>query len=57
MGEVRARAPSLEDASDLDVSRAFLARLATLDDGKQRFVLRVLAVASIIDGRLTPDAA
>lgn len=53
--EVLAHAPPADgdDASDLDLSRVFLERLAALDEGKQRFVLRVLAVASIIDGRLT----
>lgn len=51
--EVIARAPSMEDATDLDLPSAFLARLRDLDGARQRFVLRVLAVASIIDGRLT----
>lgn len=51
--EVIARAPLLDDASELDATDVFLARLAALDGGRRRFVLRVLAVASVIDGRLT----
>jgi len=53
--EVLARAPATieDDAADLDVSRVFLDRLATLGESRRRFILRVLAIASIIDGRLT----
>jgi hypothetical protein len=49
--EVMDRAPR-EDSDDLDVSRVFLERLGELPEDDQRFVLRVLAVASVIDGRL-----
>lgn len=43
-----------EDADgDLDDSRAFLRSLSRLDRTEQTIVLRVLAIASIIDGRLT----
>ena len=38
---------------DLDDSRAFLRCLSRLDRTEQTLVLRVLAIASIIDGRLT----
>ncbi len=38
---------------DLDDTAVFLERIARLDGGEQAFVLRVLAIASIIDGRLT----
>jgi hypothetical protein len=41
------------DLADLDDSKAFLAQLPTLDPGERRLTLRVLAIASIIDGRLT----
>lgn len=51
--EVIARAPSVDDVDDLDVPAVFLAELRGLGREAQRFVLRVLAVASIIDGRLT----
>jgi hypothetical protein len=54
--EVIARAPAMNDTGDLDVTSVFLDRLAKLGvqgDPRQRFVLRVLAVASVIDGRLT----
>lgn len=51
--EVLARAPSVEGIEDLDVPSTFLAHLAALDDGRRRFVLRVLAIASVIDGRVT----
>jgi hypothetical protein len=52
--EVLARAPtSDDDAADLDAPKIFLDRIAKLSNAQQRFVLRVLAVASVIDGRLT----
>lgn len=53
LGEVLASAPTMGEADDLDAPQVFLARLATLETNRQRFVLRVLAVASVIDGRLT----
>jgi hypothetical protein len=49
----RERLDAQDDGGDLDDSRAFLACLAKLDRGEQTIVLRVLAIASIIDGRLT----
>jgi len=53
--EVLARAPQKDDAesTDLDMPSVFLERIARLGKTQQRFVLRVLAVASVIDGRLT----
>jgi hypothetical protein len=51
--EVIARAPPADGDVDLDLPSLFLTRLAELTPPEQRFVLRVLAVASIIDGRLT----
>jgi hypothetical protein len=42
-----------DEGGDLDDSRAFLTSLAKLGPQEQRIVLRVLAIASIIDGRLT----
>jgi len=53
--EVIARAPEsdVDGSTDLDATDVFLAALAKLTPDAQRFVLRVLAVASIIDGRLT----
>ncbi len=51
--EVIAREPSVAHETDLDVTSVFLARLRDLGADEQRFVLRVLAIASIIDGRLT----
>jgi hypothetical protein len=54
--EVRARAPAMEgdpDGGDLDAPSIFLARIMKLGSAQQRFVIRVLAVASVIDGRLT----
>lgn len=52
--EVMDRAPKDEvDGEDLDAPRLFLARLDKLGATQQRFVLRVLAIASVIDGRLT----
>lgn len=48
------RAPKdLVDGEDLDAPRTFLARLVELGATQQRFVLRVLSIASVIDGRLT----
>ncbi len=49
----RKRLDAEDEGGDLDDSRAFLASLAKLDRSEQRIVLRVLAIASIIDGRLT----
>jgi hypothetical protein len=49
----RERLRAEDDAGDLDDSRAFLACLARLDRPEQTIALRVLAIASIIDGRLT----
>jgi hypothetical protein len=52
--EVMERAPKDEaDGEDLDATSIFLARLTKLGATQQRFVLRVLSIASIIDGRLT----
>lgn len=51
--EPEARIASPDGAGDLDDSHAFLAQLAVLDAAEQRQTLRVLAIASIIDGRLT----
>ena len=42
-----------DELADLDDTQGFLARLAALDRGEQDVVLRILAMASIIDGRLT----
>jgi hypothetical protein len=42
-----------DGAGDLDDSRAFLGVLAKLAPSEQTVVLRVLGIASIIDGRLT----
>lgn len=42
-----------DEEGDLDDSRAFLRSLAKLAEGERTIVLRVLAIASIIDGRLT----
>lgn len=44
---------STDGAGALDDSKAFLVQLAALDEAEQRTTLRVLAIASIIDGRLT----
>ena len=49
----RERLDAKDDGGDLDDSHAFLACLAKLDRAEQTIVLRVLAIASIIDGRLT----
>jgi hypothetical protein len=51
--EVIARSPEKTDEAELDDPRLFLARLRSLGDADRRFVVRVLAVASVIDGRLT----
>jgi hypothetical protein len=42
-----------DGAGELDDSKAFLAQLAVLEPEEQRLTLRVLAIASVIDGRLT----
>lgn len=42
-----------EPDADVDDTRAFLTRLKSLSTAEQTCVLRVLAIASIIDGRLT----
>ena len=44
---------SADGAGDVDDSKAFLAQLPLLDMAERRLSLRVLAIASIIDGRLT----
>ena len=49
----RERLEARDDGGDLDDSRAFLSCLARLGRAEQTVVLRVLAIASIIDGRLT----
>jgi hypothetical protein len=49
----RERLSAGDDAGDVDDSSAFLATLARLDRSEQMLVLRVLGIASIIDGRLT----
>lgn len=49
----RERLETGDDGGDLDDSRAFLACLEKLARAEQTIVLRVLAIASIIDGRLT----
>ena len=41
------------EAPDLDDTRAFLSALAKLSKPEQTLVLRVLSIASIVDGRLT----
>lgn len=52
--DVIARAPKDDvDGTDLDAPRIFLARLAKLGATQQRIILRVLSIASVIDGRLT----
>lgn len=52
--EVLARAPKNDtDAEDLDSTSIFLDRVTKLTKDQQRFVMRVLAIASVIDGRLT----
>src|SRR5690606_38881394 len=52
--EVIARAPAAEAGTeDLDATGLFLERLKDLRATQQRFVLRILAIASVIDGRLT----
>jgi hypothetical protein len=52
--EVMRRAPKDDiDGEDLDAPRLFLARLAKLGATQQRFILRILSIASVIDGRLT----
>lgn len=53
--EVARRMPNrdIESEGDLDDTRIFLERLARLARSEQRIVLRILAIASIIDGRLT----
>lgn len=52
--EVMDRTPKDEvDGEDLDAPRLFLVRLAKLGGAQQRFILRVLSIASVIDGRLT----
>jgi hypothetical protein len=52
--EVMERAPKDDvDGEDLDAPKMFLSRLAKLGATQQRFILRVLAIASVIDGRLT----
>ncbi len=58
VGVASSRLPHLpittaDEGGPVDDSRAFLARMKTLRQDEQRVVLRVLAVASIIDGRLT----
>jgi hypothetical protein len=50
--EVSARAGAA-DIPDLDVTSVFLERLAALDERRRPVVLRILSIASIIDGRLT----
>ena len=49
----RAPLEAEDKAGDIDDSRAFLECLSRLDRSEQTVVRRVLAVASIIDGRLT----
>jgi hypothetical protein len=53
MLDPKQRLDAADDRGDLDDSRAFIASLESLGAEEQRTVLRVLAVASIIDGRLT----
>jgi hypothetical protein len=52
-GDAKALVASEGGAGDLDDSKAFLAQLASLDVAERRSALRILAVASVIDGRLT----
>lgn len=47
------RRVDIPEIDDLDDSRAFLACLAALRPDERTIVLRVLSIASIIDGRLT----
>lgn len=49
----RKRLHAGDEGGDLDDSRAFIACLAKLAHDEQTLALRVLAIASIIDGRLT----
>jgi hypothetical protein len=49
----RGRAIATDDDGDLDDPRVFLERVAGLAPDEQRIVLQILAIASIIDGRLT----
>jgi hypothetical protein len=49
----RGRPIVTDDAGDLDDPRVFLERVARLAPDEQRIVLQILAIASIIDGRLT----
>lgn len=51
LGEITRRADVRDEG--IDDTRAFLARLHDLNRAAQTCVLRVLAIASIIDGRLT----
>jgi hypothetical protein len=51
--EVSARVPHAKAAESLDDTKAFLARLATIDAKESEVVLRVLAIATILDGRIT----
>lgn len=52
-GDAKELVDSADGAGDLDDSQAFLAQLAALDAGERKSTLRILAIASIIDGRLT----
>src|SRR5262249_53880360 len=52
--QVLARTSDVDgDAEDLDAPSVFLLRIQKLLPVQQRFVLRVLSVASVIGGRLT----
>jgi hypothetical protein len=51
--EVSARVPHAMPAQSLDDTSAFLARLQKIDAKESESVLRVLAIATILDGRIT----
>ncbi len=51
--EVRARVPHTTPSHSLDDPRAFIARLAGIEGDESATVLRVLVIASVLDGRIS----
>ncbi len=51
--EVRARVPHTTPSHSLDDPKAFIARLAGINERESAVVLRVLVIASVLDGRIS----
>lgn len=51
--EVRARVPHTTPSHSLDDPKAFIARLAGINEDESAVVLRILVIASVLDGRIS----